>query len=137
MTELEKAFAAIQTQQEKLKPFNPAYCLGEQLKAILEDQPQAAAIVLEDLKNPGMKITDCEKKIADFAKAHKVGNCGCCPPQEADKIIREFYGIPAARPKIIGVDFAQGRDFTVLPGREPAPAPKPKAKKVNLATFMK
>jgi len=130
MTDLEKTYEAIHAQREKLKPFSPAYCLGEQLKSILADQPQAAAIVLEDFKNPGMMITDCEKKIAEFAKAHKVGNCGCCPPQEADRIIREFYGIPAAA-KVPGVlTFPHETQAAKL-------KPKPQAKKVNLAAFMK
>ena len=84
MTDLQMAFQAIHEQQEKMQKYSPAYCLGEQLKGILSETPAAASLVLEDFKNPGMKITDCEKKIAEFAKAHKVGNCGCCPGSRPD-----------------------------------------------------
>ena len=104
MTDLEKAIEAIEKQQGKLKKFSMAHTVGEQLKDILRDQPTAAGIVLQDLANAGMGIVDCEKKIAAYAREHREGNGGCCPPQEADRIIREFYGIPAR--VVIGVDLA-------------------------------
>lgn len=130
MTDLQMAFQAIHEQQEKMQKYSPAYCLGEQLKGILSENPAAASLVLEDFKNPGMNITDCEKKIAEFAKAHKVGNCGCCPPQEADRIIREFYGIPTS---------PAPASLTLLTQEAHAAAhgAKPKATKVNLAAFLK
>lgn len=128
MTDLEKAIEAIEKQQGKLKKFSMAHTVGEQLKDILRDQPTAAGIVLQDLANTGMEITDCEKKIAAYAREHREGNGGCCPPQEADRIIREFYGIPAR--VVIGVDLTNGPDFTA----EVKPAPKPK--KFNLANYL-
>ena len=128
MTDLEKAIEAIEKQQGKLKKFSMAHTVGEQLKDILRDQPTAAGIVLQDLANAGMDIVDCEKKIAAYAREHREGNGGCCPPQEADRIIREFYGIPAR--VVIGIDLANGPDFTA----EVKPAPKPK--KINLANFL-
>ena len=126
MTDLEKAIEAIEKQQGKLKKFSMAHTVGEQLKDILRDQPTAAGIVLQDLANAGMG--DCEKKIAAYAREHREGNGGCCPPQEADRIIREFYGIPAR--VVIGIDLANGPDFTA----EVKPAPKPK--KFNLANYL-
>lgn len=128
MTDLEKAIEAIEKQQGKIKKFSMAHTVGEQLKDILRDQPTAAGIVLQDLANAGMEITDCEKKIAAYAREHREGSGGCCPPQEADRIIREFYGIPAR--VVIGVDLANGPDFTA----EVKPAPKPK--KFNLANYL-
>lgn len=128
MTDLEKAIEAIEKQQGKLKKLSMAHTVGEQLKDILRDQPTAAGIVLQDLANTGMGITDCEKKIAAYASKNREGNAGCCPPQEADRIIREFYGIPAR--VVIGIDLANGPDFTA----EVRPAPKPK--KINLANFL-
>ena len=128
MTDLEKAIEAIEKQQGKLKKFSMAHTVGEQLKDILRDQPTAAGIVLQDLANAGMEITDCEKKIAAYAREHREGNGGCCPPQEADRIIREFYGIPAR--VVIGVDLANGPDFTAMV----KPAQKPK--KINLAKYL-
>lgn len=128
MTDLEKAIEAIEKQQGKLKKFSMAHTVGEQLKDILRDQPTAAGIVLQDLANAGMEITDCEKKIAAYAREHREGNGGCCPPQEADRIIREFYGIPAR--VVIGIDLANGPDFTAMV----KPAQKPK--KINLAKYL-
>ena len=48
-----------------------------------------------DIDQKGMGLTDCEKKIADFAQKNKQGNVGFCGPADADRIIREFYGLPA------------------------------------------
>ncbi len=90
---LEKAIEAIEAQQAKLEKFSSAFYVGEQLKEIISKSPTAAELVAQDLEQTGMAITDCEKKIAAFANAHKSGNCGCCPPNEAEKIICEFYGI--------------------------------------------
>ena len=129
MTDLEKAIEAIENQQGKLKQVSMAYTVGEQLKDILRTQPSAAGIVLQDLENDGMGIADCEKKIAAYASKHREGSAGCCPPQEADRIIREFYGIPAGG-VVIGLDLARGPDFTP----EAKPAQKPK--KISLANFL-
>ena len=43
-----------------------------------------------------MSLAECEKKIKAFADAHKTGNFSCVVPAEAERIIREFYGLPAA-----------------------------------------
>ena len=128
MTDLEKAIEAIEKQQGKLKKFSMAHTVGEQLKDILRDQPTAAGIVLQDLANTGMEITDCEKKIAAYAREHREGNGGCCPPQEADRIIRAFYGIPAR--VVVGIDLANGPDFTA------EAKPTQKHKKFNLSNYM-
>ena len=41
-----------------------------------------------------MSITAAEKKIKAFADGHKTGNFSCVTPMEADRILREFYGLP-------------------------------------------
>ena len=89
MTELENVLQAIAEEQKKLGD-GPAFWVAEQLKDILREAPAAAPIVLEDLA-AGQTVAACEKKIHDYAKTHK----GCCPPKEADRIIREFFGIQA------------------------------------------
>lgn len=71
------------------------WCVGEQLKDICRESEHNADIVSTDLDNSEMSIAKCEKKIAEYASKHKNGNCGCCPPNVADEIIRKFYGIPA------------------------------------------
>lgn len=90
MNNLEKAYAEIKEQQAKMKPKSTEYFVGCQLRDILGELPEYAEIVLTDLLAKGMTVSDCEKKIREFAR----GNGGCCPPDEADRIIREFYGIP-------------------------------------------
>ena len=84
MNNLEKAYAEIKEQQAKMKPKSTEYFVGCQLRDILGELPEYAEIVLTDLLAKGMTVSDCEKKIREFAR----GNGGCCP------IIREFYGIP-------------------------------------------
>lgn len=121
MTDLEKAIEAIEKQQDKLKKFSMAHAVGEQLKDILRDQPTAAGIVLQDLANAGMEITDCEKKIAAYAREHREGSGGFCPPREADRIIREFYWIPARQAAAAPLQFA---------------APKQQPKKLSLTDFL-
>ena len=94
--ELEKALALIEAQQGRMAKGSAPWCVGEQLKEMLRDQPEAAGIVAADLEQAGMGLAECERKIADFAKAHKQGSIGFCGPQDAERIIREFYGMPAA-----------------------------------------
>ena len=129
MTDLEKAIEAIEKQQGKLKKFSMAHTVGGQPKDILRDQPTAAGIVLQDFENPGMSIVDCEKKIAAYASKHREGSAGCCPPQEADRIIREFYGIPA-RPDPVRLTFTSGPALATQVQKETKP------KKINLASFL-
>lgn len=91
MNELEQVLQAIEEQQKKLGD-SPAFWVGEQLKDILRETPAAAQIVLEDF-SAGHTVAECEKKIKEYADKHRRGSAGFCPPQEADRIIREFFGI--------------------------------------------
>lgn len=94
MNDLQKALSLIEAQQKKAGAGTPAWCVGQQLADILNGQPAAAQIVAEDLGNKGMGIADCENKIEKFASKNRTGNVGFCGPADADRIIREFYGIP-------------------------------------------
>lgn len=78
-------------QQQKGKEKSPVYGVGEQLKEICEDNPEYCKIVLSDIDTKGMTISDCEKKIHEQANK----NGGFCSYKDAEKIIREFYGLPA------------------------------------------
>ena len=109
---LEQALAAIEAQQPKER--TAVWMVGEQLKDMLRDEPQLAEIVLGDLKSVGKSLAECEKNIKSFADRHKTGSFACVIPSEAEKIIREFYG---------------------LPERGPAPAAK-KAEVIDLADYM-
>lgn len=69
------------------------WMVGEQLKEICEREPRSAELVLQDLDIPEMSLAHCEKKIKAFADKHKTGSFSCVIPSEAEKIIREFYGL--------------------------------------------
>lgn len=116
MENLQKALDLIADQQKALKEGCAAWCVGAQLADILRDTPEIAEIVATDLQREGMKITDAEKKIAAFAKEHQQGGAGFCGPKDADRIIREFYGIAGA-------------------GAEDEPKPT-KRKAISIADFM-
>ena len=118
MNNLEKAYAEIKEQQAKMKPKSTEFFVGCQLRDILGEMPEYAEIVLTDLLAKGMTVSDCEKKIREFAKR----NGGCCPPDEADRIIREFYGIPCGGP-----------DQTKEPNREHGAGKKAK---ITFADFL-
>lgn len=94
---LEKVINMI-TEQQKGKENTAPWIVGEQLKDICRSTPGAAELVAQDLEIEEMSIVECEKKIKAFAdERHKKnkGNCAFVSPMEAEKIIREFYGIRA------------------------------------------
>ena len=94
MTTLNTALDKIIAQQAKHRQGSAPWCVGEQLKDILRAKPEAADLVARDLDQTGMGLAECELKIRDFAGKHKDGNVGFCGPADADRIIREFYGLP-------------------------------------------
>ncbi len=73
--------------------------LGSQLKDILRKLgPEACDIVLKDLDKPEMSLSECEKEIHAYAdELHKKykGASVCVTGDEAERIIKEFYGIDA------------------------------------------
>lgn len=97
MTDITTVLDKITAQQSQYKKGSAPWCVGEQLKDILRAQPDAAELVAQDLEQKGMGLADCEKQIAAFAKENRQGNMGFCGPADADRIIREFYGLPARR----------------------------------------
>ena len=82
--------------QQKGKENTAPWMVGEQLKEICSREPLAAELVEKDLAVEKMSLEACEKKIKEWADKHKKGGCAVVPPNVAEKIIREFYGIPAA-----------------------------------------
>lgn len=84
--------------QQKGREGTAVWMVGEQLKDIYRSDPQCAKIVDEDLDNKAMSIAEAEKKVKAWADSHKKSgsNCSCVPPNEAERIIREFYGLPEA-----------------------------------------
>ena len=93
-------FEMIEAQQKGLED-TAVWMVGEQLKDICRSDDACAQIVAQDLENKAMSIAECEKKIKAYAdeihrKTKKNVGIG---PQVADRIIREFYGLPAAGTK--------------------------------------
>lgn len=91
---LEEALRAIEAQQKEVKERSPQWMVGEQLKDICRAEPASAELIAQDLAAKEMSITEAEKKIKAFADKHKTGNFACVMPMEADRILREFYGLP-------------------------------------------
>lgn len=91
---LQTALDKITAQQPKER--TPVWMVGEQLKDMLRAEPELAEIVAQDLDVKEMALAECEKKIKAFADKHKTGNFACVIPAEAERIIREFYGLPEA-----------------------------------------
>lgn len=85
--------------QQKGKEESAAWMVGEQLKEICRADPHCADIISADLDNKEMSIDAAERKIKAWAdEKHKKdkGNCVCIPPNVADRILRDFYGLPEA-----------------------------------------
>lgn len=113
MTCLEKIAAA-----QKGLEGTDAFMAGEQLKEICRDAA-CAELVARDLDMKGMGLPDCAAKIKAYADKHRVkgSSCVCVPPDVAEGIIREFYGLPAG-------------------GQEAAPQPVTKSGFLNLEDFL-
>lgn len=84
--------------------------VAEQLMDICRAEPICAALLDQDLDVEAMSITEAEKKIKAYADAHKTGSFACVTPVEAERILREFYGLPQRgepdRDAILGLDLA-------------------------------
>ena len=86
--------------QQKGKENTAAWMVGEQLKDICRQDRRCAEIVAQDLTKEAMSIEKAEKKIKAWADSQKrSGNCVCVPPNKAEEIIRNFYGLPVAGQK--------------------------------------
>lgn len=90
-----KAIQAIEAQQAKVQERSPQWMVGEQLKDICRREARSAELIAQDLEVEAMGITEAEKQIKAFADKHKTGGFSCVTPVEADRILREFYGLPA------------------------------------------
>ena len=90
---IENAIQIITDQQKTVKPRSAQWMVGEQLKDICRNEPASAELICQDLQVAAMSIVEAEKKIKAYADAHKTGNFACVTPAEADRILREFYGL--------------------------------------------
>lgn len=83
----------IEKQQAKEKGRTATWMVGEQLKDIARREPESEELLDRDLDIPEMSIQQAEKKIKAWADAHKTGDFACVTPLEAERILREFYGL--------------------------------------------
>ena len=90
---VDEVIRKIEAQQKKLSEADNAYWVGEQLKDICRSVPEQADIVSRDLDMESMSIEAAERKIQKYADEHKKGRQSVVPPQVADRILREFYGL--------------------------------------------
>jgi hypothetical protein len=93
-TAQERAFDAIAQQQKQHKEYSPQWMVGEQLRDICTREPDKAELIAQDLEVPEMSLTNAEKKIKAWAdKQTRSGGGVCVPPNKAEEILREFYGL--------------------------------------------
>lgn len=94
--------------QQKGKEDTIVFEVGEQLKGICRTDPECAKIVAEDLDNPEMSIDKAERKIKAWAdKQKRVGGGVGVSGIVADRILREFYGLPSSSSSSQPTDVAQ------------------------------
>ncbi len=93
MSNLDIVIIEIEKQQQGKENTAP-WMVGEQLKEIARREPVSAELLAKDLTVSGMGIVDAEKKIKAYADKHKKGSCAVVPPNVAEDILREFYGLP-------------------------------------------
>lgn len=90
----ERLLALIEEQQ-KGHENEPLFMVGEQLKEIAEREPAAVELLENDLSNSEMTLGKAAEKLKEYAdKNHGKSTCFCITPKVAEKILREFYGIP-------------------------------------------
>lgn len=87
------AFEKIAAQQ-KGRDGTPAWMVGEQLKDMCREDPRCEELLDKDLDVKEMGLEKAAAKIKEFADKHKTGNFACVTPIQADRILREFYGLP-------------------------------------------
>ena len=100
---IQEAISKLQEQQSKVKERSPQWMVAQQLMDLVRAEPQCAELLAQDLEVEAMSITEAEKKIKAFADAHETGSFSCVTPEESDRILREFYGLPPC-PGQAGVD---------------------------------
>ena len=110
--------------QQKGKENTAVWMVGEQLKDICRREPACADIVDADMENKDMSLANCEKQIKKWADGHKKGNCAVVPPNVAEGIIREFFGLPKAG------------EAPVLQLITPVPQPEPQGGGLSLDDFL-
>ncbi len=102
MNSLKKVFELIEKQQRGHED-KPRFMIGEQLKDIARREPLSAELLLRDLQIPEMSLEAAEKRLQKYSDDnHKSAKCFCITPAVAEKILREFYGLPKPEDAVSG-----------------------------------
>ncbi len=85
-------------QQQKGHENKPRFMIGEQLKEIAAREPRSAELLERDLQIKEMTLEAAEKKLQEYAdKNHGNAKSFCITPLVAERILRDFYGLPQRR----------------------------------------
>lgn len=91
MNKLEELIA----QQQKGHEAQPRFMIGEQLKEIAAREPLCAEILEKDLTVKEMSLEAAERRFQKYSdKNHKSAKTFCITPIVAERILRDFYGLP-------------------------------------------
>ena len=92
MSVLEELIAAQRQGHEN----EPRYMIGEQLLEIAAREPLSAELLARDLQVPEMSLEAAEAKLQEYADMHHGRKrVFCITPEVAERVLREFYGLPA------------------------------------------
>lgn len=81
--------------QQRGKENTPAFMIGEQLKDIIRENPDAAEIIGADLDISEMNLDAAAAVFKQYSDKHRAGkSCFCITPDIADKLLHDFYKIP-------------------------------------------
>lgn len=81
--------------QQKGHENEPRFMIGEQLKEIADREPLSEKLLERDLEIPEMSLEAAEKHFQEYAdKNHKGAKTFCITPIVAERILRDFYGLP-------------------------------------------
>jgi len=82
-------------EQQKGHETEPRFMIGEQLKEIAEREPLSAELLERDLEIEEMNLEAAEKHFREYAdRNHGKAKAFCITPKVAERLLREFYGLP-------------------------------------------
>ena len=82
-------------EQQKGHETEPRFMIGEQLKEIAEREPLSAELLERDLEIEEMNLEAVEKHFQEYAdRNHGKAKAFCITPKVAERLLREFYGLP-------------------------------------------
>ena len=82
-------------EQQKGHETEPRFMIGEQLKEIAEREPLSAELLERDLEIEEMNLEAAEKHFQEHAdRNHGKAKAFCITPRVAERLLREFYGLP-------------------------------------------